>query len=143
MCFSDRFAIQSYYHAFNNRFYVHCTRSKLEKLHCQFRHPAAYKLFNFIKRKDASKATPEVLKMLKDIDNKGALWQRIRRTPTIFKVSFSAKTCRFNERVMMDLMWIGTFPRAALQIVDDDTRFSEATLFPDKSTKTIWEKLLV
>ena len=61
--------------------------------------------------------------------------QRIQKAPTRFSVTFGAENVRFNERLLMDIMYIDGKP--LLHIVDEGTNFSAARFLPDISTKTI------
>ena len=116
------------------------TRSQLVKLHRQFFHPSAQKLFNVMKRARPEEATPQTLKTLKDISARCDPCQRIQHAPTRFRVTLGADELRFNERIMMDIMFIDG--DAVLHIVDKATRFSAASYLPGNSTKTVWETIL-
>lgn len=116
------------------------TRTQLEKLHQQFFHPSATRLFNLLKRARPEDATPETLDILRDISKRCDPCQRIRPAPTRFRVSFGTENARFNERIMMDIMYIDSSP--VLHIVDEGTRFAVARFLPDMSTKTVWDTLL-
>lgn len=116
------------------------TRAQLHKLHKQFFHPSATKLFNLMKRARPEHATPETLEILKDISRRCDPCQRIKPAPTRFRVSFGSEHVRFNERILMDVMYLGNSP--VLHIVDDGTKFSAARFLPDMSTQTIWETLM-
>lgn len=47
---------------------------------------------------------------------------------------------RFNERILLDVMYIGGKP--VLHIVDEGTKFIAARFLLDVSTKTVWRTLL-
>ena len=55
-------------------------------------------------------------------------------------VSFGTENARFNERIMMDIIYIDSMP--ILHIVDESNRFSAARFLPNVSTKAIWDALL-
>eukprot|EP00171_Calliarthron_tuberculosum_P004009 IDg4009t1 len=65
---------------------------------------------------------------------------RIKPAPTRFRVSFGAEEVRFNERILMDVMYIGMRP--ILHIVDEGTHFSAARFLNNISTETIWETFM-
>ena len=119
---------------------MYFTRSQLLKLHRQFFHPSAQKLFNLLRRSRPDEATPETLRVLQDISSRCDPCQRIQHAPTRFRVSLGAEGLRFNERVMMDIMVIDGNP--VLHIVDEATRFSAASYLPNSSTETVWKTIL-
>ncbi len=63
----------------------------------------------------------------------------IRHGLTRFRVSFGSEEARFNESVLMDIMYLGNWP--VLNIIDDGASFSAARFLPDVSSKTIWKHL--
>lgn len=118
----------------------HFTRAQLTKMHRQFFHPSSEKLFKLLKRAQPGDATPETLKTLDDINKRCGPCQRIQNGPVRFRVSFGAENVCFNERILMDVMYIDGKP--VLHIVDDGTHFGAARFLPDVSTGTIWSTLL-
>eukprot|EP00171_Calliarthron_tuberculosum_P005792 IDg5792t1 len=116
------------------------TRSQLFKLHRQFFHPSAGKLFNLLKRARSEHATPETLAILQDISNRCDPCQRIRPAPVRFRVSFGTENAKFNERIILDIMYIDSHP--VLHIVDEGTRFSAARFLPSIDVEAIWDTLL-
>ena len=116
------------------------TRAQLTKIHRQFFHPSAEKLFKLLHRARPDEATPEALKILKDIGKRCDPCQRIQNAPKRFRVSFGAENVRFNERILLDIMYLEGKP--VLHIVDEATRFSAARFLSDVSTKTIWRAIL-
>ena len=119
---------------------IYFTRAQLWKLHRQFFHPSAQKLFNLLRRTRPEEATPETLNTLRNLSKRCDPCQRIQNAPTRFRVSFGAETVRFNERILLDVMYIDGKP--VLHIVDEGTHFSAAQFLPDVSTKTIWKAIL-
>ena len=93
------------------------------------------KLFNLLKRARPDEVTAETLRTLEDLSQRCGPCQRIKPAPTRFRVSFGAEEVRFNERVLMDIMYIGSRP--VLHVVDEATRFSAARFLPDAQTETI------
>jgi len=65
------------------------TRTQLQKLHRQFFHPSAEKLYNLLRRSRPADTTPATRKVLEDITARCDPCQRIRRGPTRFRL------CRF------------------------------------------------
>ena len=116
------------------------TRSQLGKLHKQFFHPSAEKLFNLLKKARLEETTAEALRILQDLSKRCDPCKRIHTAPTRFRVSFGAENGRFNERVLLDIVTIDGKP--VLHIVDEGTRFSAARFVPDVSTNTIWSTIL-
>lgn len=116
------------------------TKAQLMKLHKQFFHPSSQKLFNLIKRARPEMATPEILQTIMELSRRCDPCQRIQLAPYRFRVSFGTENIRFNERVLMDVLFLNSKP--VLHIVDEGTRFSAARLLPDYSTNTIWKTIL-
>ena len=66
------------------------TKPQLAKLHRQFFHPSASKLFNLLRRARPADATPQTLSILKELTKRCDPCQRIQNAPTRFRVSFGA-----------------------------------------------------
>ena len=115
-------------------------RSQLWKLHKQFFHPSAQKLFNLLRKARPEEATPETLSVLEDLTKRCDPCQCVQSAPWRFRVSFGAEHVRFNERILLDIMYINV--RAILHIIDEGTNFSAARFLPDVSTKSIWKTIL-
>ena len=86
------------------------TRSQLAKLHKQFFHPSAHKLFNLLRRARPEEATPETLATLQELSKRCDPCQRIQNAATRFRVSFGAEHVKFNERILLDIMYINGKP---------------------------------
>lgn len=119
---------------------MYFTRTQLSRLHRQFFHPSAQKLFNLMKRARPEEATPETLEVLKDLSRRCDPCQRIQNAPIRFRVTLGAEEVRFNERILIDIMVLEGDP--VLHIVDDATKFSAARFLPDVSTDTIWRMIV-
>lgn len=119
---------------------THFTRTQPQKLDRQFFHPSAGKLFHLLQRSRPADTTPETRRILKDISARCDPCQRIRRGPTRFRVTLGAEEVRFNERVIMDIMYIGSSP--VLQMVDDKTKFSAAAFLSNVTSEHIWDAFL-
>lgn len=115
-------------------------RQQLVKLHRQFCHPSADKLYRLLKRGRPNDTTPETLKILEDISKRCDPCQRIQPAPTRFRVTLGAEDVKFNEEILMDIMYIDNRP--ILHIVDASTHFSAARFLPNVSVKTIWSVLV-
>ncbi len=116
------------------------TRAQLMKLHGQFAHPTATRLYNILRRAPPEETSAENVGVLDDRTKLCDPCQRIQRGPNRFRVSFGAEDTRFNEIVVMDVMYLDWKP--VLHIVDEGTRFSAARFVSDVSTKTIWRTFL-
>eukprot|EP00171_Calliarthron_tuberculosum_P018868 IDg18868t1 len=103
-------------------------------------HLPAERLFRLLRRANPNELPPETLKRLEDISKKYEPCQKIQPAPSCFRVSFGAAGCRFNERILMDIMYLEG--KLVLHIVDEGTRFSAARFIPSVSTKTIWQTFL-
>jgi len=95
------------------------TRTQLQKLHRQFFHPSAEKLYNLLRRTRPENTTPATRKMLEDITARCDPCQRIRRGPTRFRVSLGV-----------------------LHMVDDETKFSAAAILHRTNAGYIWDTFL-
>lgn len=84
---------------------IHFTRAQLSKLHRQFFRPSASKLFNLLKKARLEEGDPETLKTLEDISKRCDPCQRAHRGDTCFRASFGAEDVRFNERMIMGIMY--------------------------------------
>ncbi len=116
------------------------TRALFTKLHRQFAHPAATRLYNLLRRAQPEETSAETLGVLEDLTKCYDPCQRIQRGQTRFRVYLGAKDTRFNERVLIDVICLDGKP--VLHIVDEGIRFSAARFVPDVSTKTIWRTFL-
>lgn len=105
---------------------MHFTRAQLGRLHRQFFHPSASKLFPLLKKACAQDVTPETLKILQHISKSCNFCKRIRNAPKRFRVSFGAEHIRFNKQILMDRMYINEIP--ILHILDEGTHFPSARL---------------
>ena len=119
---------------------AHFSRAQLVKIHRNMHHPTAKKLFNLLLKSRPEEATPDTLKVLQDISKRCDPCQRIATAPVRFRVSFGAENIRFNERILLDIMYLSGDP--VIHIVDDGTRFNAAYFLPDVSTETIWKFLV-
>ena len=116
------------------------TRTQLIKIYRQLAHPSAQKLHNLLKRAHPEKATPETLRILQDLCRRCDPCQRIQNAPTSFKVSFGAEHVQFNERLLIDIMYLVGKP--VIHIVDEGTRFSAARFLDNVSTVSLWSAIL-
>ena len=119
---------------------MHFTLAQLAKIHRQFFHPSPTKLFDLLKIARPEYATPETLQIFKEISSRCDPCQRIQPAPVRFRVSFGTENVRFNERIMMDIMYIDRKP--VLHIVDEATKFSAARFLSTVSTESIWSAIL-
>jgi transposase InsO family protein len=115
--------------------------AQLQKLHRQFFHPSADKLYNLLKRsrpKDANEETRALLKMITDTCHP---CQLMARKPITFTVgSASDPDITFNREIALDIFYLRGRP--ALHIVDLDTHFHEASFLSSVSTDDVWDAIL-
>lgn len=119
---------------------IHITKMQLARLHRQFSHPSTDKLFNLIRKARPEDATPETRRLLDEIVKHWAPFQRIQRAPRRFRVTMGTEHIQFNERVLMDVMYLDGRP--LLHVVDEGTHMSAAQFLPNKSTKSVWNAFL-
>ena len=82
------------------------TKAQLHKLHSQLFYLSPTKLFNLLRKAHPEDATPETLHILRDISKRCDPCQRFKLGPIRFRVSFGNENARFDERIMMDIMYI-------------------------------------
>ena len=116
------------------------THAELTKLHKQFFHPSPSKLFNVLEKSRPENLEPKTLEALQEITKNCTTCQRIQTAPLRFRVSFGSETARFNERIMIDVMYLDGEP--VLHMIDEGTHFSAAQFLPNISTQTIWTTII-
>lgn len=119
---------------------VFITRVQLSRLHRQFSHPSADKLFKLLSRARPEDATAETKRILEEISKHCDVCQRIQPAPRRFRVAMGTENIRFNERILMDIMYLDGKP--VLHIIDEGTHLNAAQFIPNKSTRTIWNTFL-
>lgn len=107
------------------------TTAKLSKLHQQFPHPSALKLYNLLCRGGLEAVGKDTLERMNQIFARCEPCQRIRNAPFRFRVTMGHEDVRFNARVFMDIVYLDGRP--VLHLVDEINRFS-ATRFLSKMT---------
>ena len=117
------------------------TTAQIHKLHRQFAHPSASKLFNLLKRAGTEAVDAKTFKQLTDIVARCEPCQRIHNAPVRFRVSMGHENVRFNARAYIDIMYLDGKP--VLHIVDEATRFSAARFLTRVSTDSVWEALIM
>lgn len=106
---------------------VYYTEPELRRIHRPFYHPTTKKVMNFIRKGSSKHATPQPRKNLDRVRNKCDTYQRLAKAPSRFRVAMPGKDCVFNRTAGMDLIKINT--STVLLVVDEDTKFSTATIF--------------
>ena len=115
------------------------SKEQIRKLHLQFYHPSADKLFRLIQRAKPGEATSETKKMLEDINRACTTCQRYTPKPFSFQVSMP-KGIVFNHELALDLMYLERLP--VLHVVDTQTHFSSATFLYGESVEAVWYAFL-
>ncbi len=115
------------------------TTAQLRKLHLQFAHSSAGKMYNLLKNCGTEAVTAQTLQELENIVAKCEPCQRIRNGPMRFRVIMGHENIRFNSRVYIDIMYIDGIP--VLHIVDEATCFSAARFLPNVSTDAVWDAI--
>lgn len=93
-----------------------------------------------MKRARPEETTPNTLEVLQEQTERCDPCQRIHNAPTRFRVSFGAENVRFNERFLIDVMYLDGKP--VLHIVDEGTHLSAARFVKEVSTATLWATIL-
>ena len=114
---------------------------QLWKLHRNFAHPSAEKLYNLLERAGLESVTSETLERLKGIVASCEPCQGNRNAPLRFRVIIGHENVRFNARALIDIMYLDGKP--ALHIVDEVTRFSAARFLAKMSTEAVQEAIVL
>lgn len=116
------------------------TRVQLNMLRRRFFHLIAKKLFNLIKKAHPEHMMPETRQAMKDMTARFAPCHRTQTASLGCRVSFGTGNYRFNERILVDIMYLNRYP--VLHIVDEGTHFSTVQFVPNMQTDTLWKKTL-
>lgn len=117
------------------------TKYELYRLHRNFFHPSAAKLYNVLKRGFEEKCTPDVKRMLNKITEECIRCQQ-KSNPHRFKVSLPDDKIIFNGIVALDLMWLDVRRKRkapVLHIVDTHTHFQNAVFLKGESARDVWD----
>jgi len=112
------------------------TERELVKLHRNFFHPSATKLFEILKKANPTETKTETLKVLKNISKACATCQSLENKPMHFQVSLPDTNIVFNQELALDLMFIDR--KAILHVVDLATHYSAATFLKGQSVDHVW-----
>ena len=117
------------------------TTTQLEKMHRQFAHPSASKLFNLLKRAGTEAVDAKTFKRIRDIVARCEHVSAFTMRPSAFASPLDTN--------MFDLMpghisilCIST-ASPSFHIVDEATRFSAARFLPKVSTDAVWDSLIL
>lgn len=95
------------------------SREQLRKLHRQFAHPAAEKLYKLLRIAQPEQTSPETLKVLQDLTSCLEPCSKINNVPYRLCVPMGTENVRFNRRVNMDIMYLEGKP--VRHLVDEAT----------------------
>lgn len=98
------------------------SRQELHKLHRQFVHPFADKLYKLLRKARPKETKLKTLKVLENLSKHCDPCQRIQQTPTRFRVSIGTEDLKCNKDICMDIIYIENQP--ARHVVDIATNFS-------------------
>jgi hypothetical protein len=122
-------------------FNVLYSTADLRKLHRQFFHPSADKLFNLFKRARPEEADAETIQCLQDISSTCHPCQMKALKPITFTVgSPKDPDIIFNREVAMDIMYLHGLP--VLHIVYMDTHFHAEIFLRSIYTDDVWNAIL-
>jgi len=120
------------------------TNMELHRMHRNFFHPSARKLFNVLKRAYPYSCNSETLKQLEAISKNCTRCQQ-KRTPHRFKVALPNDEIIFNGVVALDLTWLDVGKKlkaAVLHIVDTHTHFQNAVFLKGGSARDVWDAFI-
>ncbi len=115
---------------------THFTRTPLYKVHYQFFHTSAETLYKLLKRSRPADTSPETSMVQEEMIRRCGLCQRIRPAQLDFFHSLGAEDVQFNERVMMDIFYLGHTP--VPHIYDEEKKFSSNAFLLNVATDVIW-----
>ena len=116
------------------------SKAQLQKLHRHFFHPSSEKLYKLLKKARPEDTTPQTQDILEEITTRWDPCQRVQPGPNRFKVTFGGESVKFNEEVVIDIMYLDGKP--VLHLVDAETHFSATRFLPDVSTRTVWSTIV-
>ena len=116
------------------------TRSELVKLHRQFKHPSAEKLYNLLKRSKVADVDSDTRRLLEEITKSCNTCATFSRPPQRFRVTIPPDEIVFNKEVALDLMWLEG--KAVLHVVDCQTHFNSAAFLKGQSVEDVWDAFL-
>lgn len=112
------------------------TRRELEKLHLQFAHHPAERLFQALRR-----SKPDLDNSVRDTLNQITvacdLFQEYHSPPFRFRATLPSQNVVFIQEVSIDLMWLVGDP--VVHVVDTNTGFQNAVFIENKTSEKIWE----
>ena len=120
------------------------TRNQLQRLHRNFIHPSAQKLYELLRKESIEDLPIDTLNTLKEISKNCETCSIYRPRQTTFQIRDLDKV-QFNHRIIMDIMYLQDKKgkhRPVLHIIDAGTRFSSAAFVPKLDTTTIWNTFL-
>lgn len=98
--------------------------TQLQKLHRQFCHPSAARLYQILQKTWPEDVEASTLDILNDLTRRCVPFQRVQSAPTIFRVSFGSEIVQFNGLVVMGIMYLNYWP--VINLVDEGSLFSAA-----------------
>ena len=110
------------------------------KVHKHFYHPDSERLYAVMKRANPTKASPQVLRDLRRINETCHLCQRLAHAPHRFHVALPDEDVIFNRTVCLDLMYLDN--SAVLHVVDKDTKFSAASFLAKETAEETWKTFM-
>lgn len=110
---------------------MYLTRVELERLHLQFYHPSASKLYALLKRRNGPGIDPNIKPVLKKIIVACATCQEYHFGPFRFGASILPDEILFDHKIANDLMWLTGKP--VLKEIDTDTSYQNDEFVRSKS----------
>lgn len=112
------------------------TRTELKRMHRQFRHHSAEKLYAVIQPADPLGCRLRLFHDLENVTRKCEVCQRVSRPPGRFRLSLPQYNVVFNAMVCLDLIKVGS--RSVLHAVEKATKFGAARSLRSESTVCAW-----
>ena len=119
--------------------YVLYTMEELRKIHQGFGHPSVKATFHLLRRATAGKLSNKIKDELHKIQDDCKVCLKHAATPRRFRLTIGTEELRFNQRVVVDTMFIENKP--IIHLVDESTHFTAACFLKKQTTEEIWRSI--
>lgn len=113
--------------------------SDLRRIHRGFGHPSVQETHNLLRRASADTLAKNILSILQKIADDCDVCKRNGPKPRIFKLTIGNEDMCFNNRVVVDKMFIDSKP--VINLVDESTHFTSACFLKNQCSSEIWKAI--
>ena len=121
--------------------YVLYTEKELRTIHRSFGHPSVSSTYKLLRRASGDKLKGNIKGMLRRLSENCKICKTNAATPRRFKLTIGTDDLRFNNRIIVDTMFIEGRP--VIHIVDECTHFTAASFLKSQSASEIWKSILM